>query len=1849
MDIMKMMKKFALLRQLMSSAILVCFVSSLIVPPASAQVLPMPATSVGLTPGYQPPVLLGLKIHPENPLLLDFIVDQGQSNLSQDELKAETEKLVKYFLAALTIPDKEVWVNLSPTEKDRIIPDVLGQTMMGKTMLEQDYVLKQLASSLTNPNTELGKKYWSSVGSDSQDLSKVWIVPSQAEVLESNGIVLVGEKRLKVRMDEGVSSSQVFRATILPNIEKEVNEGKTFADVRQVYNSVILAAWYKQALKESLLGKVYTDQGKVAGVESGDKEMKQRIYEQYLAAFKKGAYNLIKEETDATTGETIPRKYFSGGENFVEMSRIVSSSAISAAQAGQMLEKASASIVTTQLGTSDQEIGAIRNKVATSSPVVLVVEDSPRTRATLVSILEEQGYTVLQARNPNAAKEVLEREGAKVEFITTDGHMLMSDEDKEGSADAGINLIRDLSKSHPDIPVVMVTGDYYLRQAAEKEKATLPNLRGTLGKGVVEGSVYAPGDKRVLQDKVYEILWQTTGFVMKDNPIIHLRKSKGDLSFKTASDVFKRIVAIWSQGRGRDYDALKEMVEFFSEYDFSEQSIEKKYGWATARFYDARDFLKENEPLLNIEHDGIVAIFRSAFDVQPDGSIVLYDPVDESAGGKGTAFQSSQLMQSASSAVTLKQEIAVAVKELQASDQKFATWVDDGKFGLELVTEFSKRFPDLYARASKELGSSWVSSFLYTVVKPAKNMTGYTPDAYRQLDELNGKLKSDSGRWVIAIDGKNGAGKTTLWFGIQSKDVVIADQFEQMAFVEGEKELFDWHTEVRTFVNTQTDFNFFMTKSQVDQYLMTDAGVNLLDQVEKHFIGQSFERLHPKGVAIPIREQIRMVLRNFNNVDSFTKEFLGKIPDRIIVYNANNSHRFVDDVLANPQSGFPATQVAKITVTASGGERNLSIVYSSITASSGLIDADYAYVAQNIAQVLPVAASLQEADRSLMEFFIQQLLIKSFALDQEDPQVITELSEFDLQKIWADVGLTAQAQAKEAARLLDLYTALGMTQRQDPAVRDFKTRKVVTFFVVSDALAAQLESGLRELKEREKAQNVFKQMNAQLLLATFNPVVGWHEERTGKTAANRAQAAGFLVLLAERKLMSDKFAGDITTIDQKENAAMRDLWKPANATIASFDQMLDFFDIEQRGDIYRIPDELAINILTTLTDVRELASLLPGRSSSGVTLSYEDIAPLWDRLRRGKRGFRNEELQQGRIIEGLWDQLQDSDPAVRREALRDILDPQKLAQFNGNEDLEIQAAKAGLILADSTVFNYSTLLVTGLDEIAPQVQRFVKSLGGSFSVRVVHNLNMVKAILTRKLLRNKAERGFVMILPDLVPDAATGVALVKELEVKDSSPFFMIAPATVEVADIVAQRDRAKVSILQTVFPESEVDQGGLLAQRIWREGMVHSINAQWRVTFKADVEKRLIKAFIAQAKHSAKQAVDGGVTIYLNGLKFVAEKTFEALTAEEFRAFIKQAENLSVAERAKILAEFELATTPGPFGALTSKFGTLRELIAQKPLLAQEIVAVNPVVSKVDLYTRLAGDAPVGQSRAKVYRSFLVTKLEDVNWGQVIEVLHPSVMRGFVDRVSVGAQGFRTTQDKEMVQKLLDVYEQQREQWPQEATRTSYQIQKILKNVEEMALLYRALVPAEFWGGIRQGKNTSLVIGEAANIAPIFRPEFLSRIIRDSIVITDEQRENILREIDAPDAQRDFFMWSQSGSVTNIYSTLPEVLNEGKGNEQLAYAILSLNPIFDFVIASSSVGEQSIVASSPAAVGGIDFDPTNMNLQIKRDGRGVPLPLPQQNLQQINIEGLFPVIINIVPITTQSLPIFLGQTVRFN
>ena len=314
--------------------------------------LPAPRVMVSTSPSFTPAMIKGVNVYPDNPLKLDFIIDRGDADFTADEFKQESTKLIKYFLAALTVPEKEMWVNLSPYEKDRIIPESFGRTEMGRDLLAQDYMLKQLSSSLMHPDGDLGKNFWDRVYTEAHDqfgttevamntFNKILIVPQEAFVYEHTKGAFVVRSHLKVMLEEdylalesnrnnekhglgkikkndievisGVSS-RVVREVLIPEIEKEVNQGKTFANLRQVYHSVILALWYKQALKESLLGQIYVDQNKTDGVNIENDEVNQKIYDRYVQAFSRGVYDFIKEDYDPAAKKMIPRKYFAGGQ-----------------------------------------------------------------------------------------------------------------------------------------------------------------------------------------------------------------------------------------------------------------------------------------------------------------------------------------------------------------------------------------------------------------------------------------------------------------------------------------------------------------------------------------------------------------------------------------------------------------------------------------------------------------------------------------------------------------------------------------------------------------------------------------------------------------------------------------------------------------------------------------------------------------------------------------------------------------------------------------------------------------------------------------------------------------------------------------------------------------------------------------------------------------------------------------------------------------------------------------------------------------------------------------------------------------------------------------------------------------------------------------------------------------------------------------------------------------------------------------------------------------------------------------------------------------------------------------------
>ncbi len=317
---------------------------------ASMVLLPEPGAMLPPSSSFEASRLRAVTIDVKDPLRFEFLIDRGTQELAADRKNGEYAQLVKYFLAALTIPDTDQWVNLSPYEGDRLISEQFGQTEMGRDLLAQDYLLKQLTASLMHPDSVTGKKFWAALYEKAhkafgttdiplETFNKVWIIPDDAEVYEKGSSAFLLTQRLRVMTERDYTalragqdsapvanrpaedkdnaeltriSSETVRDIIVPVIEKEVNEGQTFAQLRQITSAMILATWYKKALRESFLGQLYADKSKVAGVNQDPKNNEQ-IYQQYMAAFRKGVFQLIREDYDTYSRELIPRKYFSGG------------------------------------------------------------------------------------------------------------------------------------------------------------------------------------------------------------------------------------------------------------------------------------------------------------------------------------------------------------------------------------------------------------------------------------------------------------------------------------------------------------------------------------------------------------------------------------------------------------------------------------------------------------------------------------------------------------------------------------------------------------------------------------------------------------------------------------------------------------------------------------------------------------------------------------------------------------------------------------------------------------------------------------------------------------------------------------------------------------------------------------------------------------------------------------------------------------------------------------------------------------------------------------------------------------------------------------------------------------------------------------------------------------------------------------------------------------------------------------------------------------------------------------------------------------------------------------------------
>lgn len=306
--------------------------------------LPMPAylSSVSSTDVFRPARLRSVSFDAASGSFSVFVDmgDAGKADAAQ--LKDMTGRLVEYVKVGLRLPNDMFWVNLRPDTADDMIDPYLARTEIGRILLAADVQLKKDLAALTSPDTKSGRIYWEKLYSKAESLygseedvviptlTRPWIVPGEIIVKQAPQGAYIHKAVMKVCLEQdwingqqnkvfdpregqiNAYSSELIRELILPQLTREVNSAKRYAQLRQVYFSLILA----QIIKASAGNKelLAIDSKNLSGVTSREAWSKDAFYQAYRSSFENGEYDR-QQQVETRQGITI-RRYFSGGAAF---------------------------------------------------------------------------------------------------------------------------------------------------------------------------------------------------------------------------------------------------------------------------------------------------------------------------------------------------------------------------------------------------------------------------------------------------------------------------------------------------------------------------------------------------------------------------------------------------------------------------------------------------------------------------------------------------------------------------------------------------------------------------------------------------------------------------------------------------------------------------------------------------------------------------------------------------------------------------------------------------------------------------------------------------------------------------------------------------------------------------------------------------------------------------------------------------------------------------------------------------------------------------------------------------------------------------------------------------------------------------------------------------------------------------------------------------------------------------------------------------------------------------------------------------------------------------------------------
>lgn len=259
------------------------------------------------------------------------------------DINKAIQKSLEHLFIALTMHDEVFWVNLNPDEPERIINPSLANTDLGRIMLNADYRLKEDVATIINPQiSPTGKEFWRRLYQKAEELgatdkiplvTRLWIVSDKAEVYEKQNQIYITKSSLKVQLEPAYLSqriifkderekelqdfaSELIEELVLPQLNKKVNEAYSYADLKDVYNALILAHWYKEKFGSGYNSLLQTVNYKVLDdTETDYTSTPNEIYQGYLKSITEGQYSFNETETFGSPfGMVITtRHYFSGG------------------------------------------------------------------------------------------------------------------------------------------------------------------------------------------------------------------------------------------------------------------------------------------------------------------------------------------------------------------------------------------------------------------------------------------------------------------------------------------------------------------------------------------------------------------------------------------------------------------------------------------------------------------------------------------------------------------------------------------------------------------------------------------------------------------------------------------------------------------------------------------------------------------------------------------------------------------------------------------------------------------------------------------------------------------------------------------------------------------------------------------------------------------------------------------------------------------------------------------------------------------------------------------------------------------------------------------------------------------------------------------------------------------------------------------------------------------------------------------------------------------------------------------------------------------------------------------------